>query len=157
MHRHICSVCIAEHQKSGAGGCVFPDCTAPATAIPAAELPTDQLILAKMNDAATSVSASFVVGFYLNIVGIASSSGQAGGKERGCALVEQQTALTGGFVVASLVSVPVLSTRNDLLVCFFNHHARHTRLSDTVDSRHSKYFVRLSLSAPLHMAVNECV
>jgi hypothetical protein len=56
MQRHICSVCIAEHQKSGAGGCVFPDCTAPATAIPAAELPTDQLILAKMKEAATSVS-----------------------------------------------------------------------------------------------------
>jgi hypothetical protein len=61
MQRHICSVCIAEHQKSGAGGCVFPDCTAPATAIPAAELPTDQLILAKMQEAATSVSATFVL------------------------------------------------------------------------------------------------
>jgi hypothetical protein len=59
MQRHICSVCIAEHQKSGAGGCVFPDCTAPETAIPAAELPTDQLILAKMSEAATSVSVKF--------------------------------------------------------------------------------------------------
>jgi hypothetical protein len=65
MQRHICSVCIAEHQKSGAGGCVFPDCTAPETAIPAAELPTDQLIWAKMSEAATSVSASISPLFFL--------------------------------------------------------------------------------------------
>ncbi len=38
---------------------MFPDCTAPATAVPAAELPTDQLILAKMNEAAASVSVNF--------------------------------------------------------------------------------------------------
>ena len=38
---------------------MFPDCTAPETAIPAAELPTDQLIWAKMSEAATSVSVNF--------------------------------------------------------------------------------------------------